>query len=81
MPLARHRLRALRRRFSGSGRPRAATAASLASSPLLALARQRALPARTAGSNSNRALKDAARIFLVAEPSRDWPRSRPNAAQ
>ena len=40
-----------------------------------------ALPSRTAASKTRRAVNAAARSLRVCGPSRDWPRSRPNASQ
>ncbi|OLT22745.1 hypothetical protein BJF78_33155 [Pseudonocardia sp. CNS-139] len=73
--------RVLRRRCSGCGRPRAASAAAALSRPDRAHVIPVSQPARTAGSDVRRAVNAAARRLRVALPSSGWPRSRPNAAR
>ena len=46
-----------------------------------ARARPAALPWRIAGSKTSRDASATARSLRVSGPSRDWPRSRPNASQ
>ena len=43
--------------------------------------RAAALPRRIAGSKISRDVSAAARSLRVSGPSRDWPRSKPNASQ
>ena len=62
------------RQGSAAGRARAR-------SPVLARTRPAALPWRSAGSKTSRDASATARSLRVSGPSRDWPRSRPNASQ